>query len=411
MRRFAASLIALATVAGAAALVAPNMAKASSSDIDSQPMTFRIVASAPNCDGCVVINATGEINQDTSRDFALFVAETRLKGVLPREPRKGAKPDPTAPKVIIAMESIGGTVTASLVIGRRIRELGWTTVVGQARIQDDKVVFDKAGCYSACSMMMLGGVERLVVPGSKAGIHQFSPDFGKNETFSSDDMRDIIREYGRTVSTVYDYASDMGVDVAFFVETMRTPFSGMYVVPREDWVKLGIATRLLPEETAPAVDDIIGRSQPDAIKQAPAAAAWTVGRPEGGAAFAAFADPDRGAVTVTCVARESARLDLTLRGLSPTVLDRLRAAALARKRLRLGDREVAIAEVGPPGVQEQALSARLDARDLNALRDIGGTIAFAILDRSGHPAAPAIEIDGTGAAQAISEMMSGCGGV
>ncbi|MFN8830258.1 MAG: hypothetical protein ACK50Q_03210 [Labrys sp. (in: a-proteobacteria)] len=410
MRRFAASLIALATVAATATFAAPVQAQTSAPEPYSIPMTFQVIASSTSCDGCVVINAIGEINQDTSRDFALFVAETRLQGIIPREPRKGAKPDPNGPKVIVAMDSIGGTVMSALVIGRRIRELGWTTVIGQARMDGDQLVFDKAGCYSACSMMLLGGVERLVIPGSKAGIHQFSPNFEDNETFSSQDMRNIIREYGRTVSTVYDYAAEMGVDVGFFVETMRTPFSGMYVVPSDQWLKLGIATRLLPDEAASVIDDIIGRKPVETAPPAPVAA-WTVARPEGGAAFASFADPDRGAVTVTCVARESARLDITLRGLSPTTLDRLRTAALARKRLRLGDREVAIAEVGPPGPQEQVLSAKLDARDLNALRDVGDTLAFAILDRSGRPAAPAIEIDGTGAAQAISEMMSGCGGV
>ena len=42
---------------------------AGATDIDSLPMHFSIVASGKDCPGCVIINASGEIVDDTSRDF------------------------------------------------------------------------------------------------------------------------------------------------------------------------------------------------------------------------------------------------------------------------------------------------------------------------------------------------------
>src|SRR6476620_8013737 len=77
---------------------------------ETTPMSFRIVAAGKDCAGCVVINAHGEITDDTARDFALFVAENRMQGILPKEAKRGAPADPTAPKVMVAFESIGGKV-------------------------------------------------------------------------------------------------------------------------------------------------------------------------------------------------------------------------------------------------------------------------------------------------------------
>jgi hypothetical protein len=415
MRRAAAALLALAAIIAASSPLRAQDAPASDEADDLVPMTFTIVATPPVCPDCIVINAAGDVTPDSSRDFALFIAQSRLKGDLPREVRKG-KPAPTdAPRVIVAFDSDGGNVTPALVIGRRIRELGWNTVVGQARVEDDQVVFDEAGCYSACSMMMLGGVERLILPQSKAGVHQFSPEFGKDESFTADDMNDVIREYGRTVTMVYDYVVEMGIDVSFFAETMRTPFAGINVLPSSEWLQVGIATRLLPDRKVFTVEDLMSVGAAPArkleLQKANIAPEWTLAEADDGVAIARFADPAFGLLTVTCIAHDSAQLELTLRNLTESSLDRLRSAALARKRLRIGEREVSIADVAPPGEGEQALIAPLDARDLNALRETDGELALAVINRSGKPAVPPIMLDGARAAKAINNVMASCGGV
>jgi hypothetical protein len=200
----------------------------------------------------------------------------------------------------------------------------------------------------------------------------------------------------------------------------------MNVVPESDWLKLGIATRLLPDKRTLSIDELVsigtlqepgssadGKAanarEKAADKTADVASAWSVIRPESGSIFARFSDPANASVTVTCLAEDSARLDLTLRRLSPADLVRVRDAALSKKRLRLGDREIEIATVAAAGDGEQGLSATLDARDLKALQTTGPSMSFAVLDRSGNPATQSIEVDATGAGKAVSELMASCG--
>jgi hypothetical protein len=420
--------------AAALALSALQLGAARADEIDTKPLTFTVIAAGKDCPGCVVVNAKGEVTDDSSRDFALFVAESRLKGILPKEPRRDLARDANAIRVIVAFESIGGKVVPGLVIGRRIRRLGWTTIVGQGRLTDKGVMFEPAGCYSACSMMMLGGVERFVAPGSKPGVHQFSPQFKDEESFSASDMNAIVRDYARQVVGVYDYVHEMGVDIGFFIATLRTPFNSMDVLSQDRWMKLGLATNLLPDGNETPVLAVLdaGRSQDveplpkvahaDAAELSPAAepiaastaapssnGAWIVRRGEGGALDARFSDSSI-SLSLACVRPDAARLELTFKALDPIDLEHIRAAAFATKRLGLGGREIAIASVTAPGRGEQGVEALLDMRDLKALQD-ADALTFAVLDRSGRPAAHVASVTAAGAAKAISDAMARCGGV
>ena len=432
-------LAVLSTLCLLALLSMPHPAGATPAD--GAPMTFTLVAAGPECPGCVVVNAKGEITDDTSRDFAMFLAETRLKGLLPKDPRRNMPPPANTPKVIVAFESVGGKVVPALVIGRRIRQLGWTTIVGRARLTQTGVVFDGAGCYSACSMVMLGGVERYVAPGSRPGVHQFSPQFKDEETFSAAEMNAIVRDYARQVVGVYDYVQEMGVDISFFVTTMRTPFTGMDVLPKELWTSIGLATGILPQadETPVAVllDASSGTvasvpSPPPPAPMPPAAASvaadpaqkqvqtaslaaprpdgiWTLNRDAGGTLEALFSDSSI-RLTVACLRPNTARLELTFKALDPIELEHIRAAAFAAKRLGLGERHVAITSVSAPGRGEQGLAAMLDTHDLKALQG-ADALSFSVLDRAGRPAAHSASISAAGAARTIADAMARCGGV
>jgi hypothetical protein len=422
-----------AVLAFAAAFLAIAGARPARADDDTTPMRFTVVAAGSTCDGCVVINARGEITDDTARDFALFLAENRLQGILAKEPKRGAPRDPSAARVMVAFESIGGKVVPALIVGRRIRQLGWTTVVGQARLARSGVVFDSAGCYSACSMVMLGGVERYVVPGSKPGIHQFSPQFKDEENFTADEMNAIVRDYARQVTGVFDYVHDMGVDMSFFIATMRTPFTGMDVLKPDRWTALGLATGRLPDAEETGVAAILGAAGAGAMASAPAAASPTA-PPPADAAPAATSEPASASGTATppagwsvgnetatfadgaislslaCLRPDAARLELTFKALDPIDLEHIRAAAFAVKRLGLGERQIAIASVAAPGPGEQGLAALLDLRDLKALQATSSALTFTVLDRSGKPAAHAASVPSVGAAKAISDAMARCGG-
>jgi hypothetical protein len=419
----------LAAVAGFGILASgAGISPAIADNVDA--MTFTMVAGIDKCQGCILINAAGEITDDTSHDFAVFVAQNRLKGTLPKEVRKGEPTPANAPRVIVGFESIGGKVLPALVIGRRLRELGWTTIVGQAVNRENGLVFESAGCYSACSMVMLGGAERFVVPGSKAGVHQFSPQFGDDENFNATEMNEIVRDYGRQVVNFYDYVQDMGVNVDFFLSTMRTPFASMDVMTPARWTSTGLATGTLPGNDEATVADLMAAEKvPIAsakkpviveetekhtealapISDALASGLWTVARPTTGPAAALFADASV-RVSVACASKESmARIDLIFKDLDPIDLEHIRAAAFASRKIKFAERELAIANVPAAGRGEQGVAALIGVNELKGL-PVGETLTFAVLDRSGKPAGRVGSFPVGGAAKAIDDAMARCGG-
>ena len=423
---FRSGLVALAGVAmlvgaGGAAPVLADTADA---------MTFNIVAGPDKCPGCVAINAAGEITDDTSHDFAVFVAQNRLKGTLPKEVRKGEARPANMPRVIVGFESIGGKVLPALVIGRRLRELGWTTIVGQAVNRESGIVFESAGCFSACSMVMLGGAERFVVPGSKAGVHQFSPQFGDDENFNANEMNEIVRDYGRQVVNFYDYVQDMGVNIDFFMATMRTPFTSMDVMAPSRWTSTGLATGTLPgSDETPVADIMAAGMSPSASAKKPAivettekhaeaapltsqgllAGLWTVNHPVSGPVAAYFAN-DNVRISVACAAKESmARIDLIFKDLDPVDLEHIRAAAFASHKIKFAERELAIANVPAAGRGEQGVAALIGINELKGLPS-SETLTFAVLDRAGNPAGRVGSFPFGGAAKAIDDATARCGG-
>jgi hypothetical protein len=406
---------------------------AGATDIDSLPMHFSIVASGKDCPGCVIINASGEIVDDTSRDFAAFVSQKRLDGVLPPESNIGETASAGTPKVIIAFESVGGKVQSALIIGRRIRKSGWITVVGQAHLAKRKATFVAAGCYSACTMVMLGGTNRFVIPGSKVGIHQFSPQFGDGETFDAQEMNQIVRDYGREVVSVYDFVRAMGVNEDFFLATLRTPFNSLDVLPSSQWISTGVATAVLPDTTddtpIAAILEAAGRTDQTASIATPVPSAtitnpppqtvavadptaaeagiWTVAHTASGPASAQFANNDL-RVSLVCEGNKTARLDLSFRDLAPVDLERMRAAAFSAKMLKVAGTQVPIDSVASPTQGEQSIAALVDISEIKAM-PASNAITFAVLNKAGEPVGRASTIPTTGVARAIVDAMAACG--
>jgi hypothetical protein len=218
--------------------------------------------------------------------------------------------------------------------------------------------------------------------------------------------------------------------MSFFIATMRTPFTGMDVLKPDRWTAIGLATGRLPEAeetpvaaildardtkaavahdapapapTRPATPAIVPASASGSAPSPVATGGWSIGSEK-----AVFAD-NRISVSLACVRSDTARLELTFKALDPIDLEHIRAAAFAAKRLGLGERQIAIASVAAPGPGEQGLAALLDLRDLKALQD-APALSFAVLDRSGRPAADAASVPSVGAAKAISDAMARCGG-
>lgn len=422
-----------ATLLGAAAVFAVPFIGTALADDEDAPMHFSIVASGKTCPGCVVINASGQIIDETSRSFAAFLSQNRINGLLPPEPSDGQVSLAGSPKVIVAFESIGGKVQSALIIGRRIRKAGWTTVIGQARIEAGKPIIEAAGCYSACTMVMLGGTTRLVVPGSKVGVHQFSPQFSDGETFDAQEMGQIVRDYGREVVGVYDFVHAMGVTEEFFTTTLRTPFNSLDVLPTSQWVSTGVATMLLPDTdgaiSVSAILDAAGQNdltssiaKPSVGMKAPApssttsspmspppatSGSWTVSHVAGAPTAAEFAS-DEFRVSLFCRDDKTAKLDMSFKDLTPLDIERLRAAAFSAKALKIAGREVAIDSVASPENGEQSIAALVAIKDVKDFPS-SNALTFAVLNKAGEPVGPAPTVPTAGVAKAIDDAMAACG--
>jgi hypothetical protein len=111
------------------------------------PMKFSWVACQPNCRGWV--SAVGIVTADSPRDFDEFARGRQLGGAT------------------VVLDSSGGSVNDSIVLGRRWRSLGALTTVGSSvqthTAQGDRVsVAPEAYCESMCVFLLLSGKTRYV---------------------------------------------------------------------------------------------------------------------------------------------------------------------------------------------------------------------------------------------------------
>jgi hypothetical protein len=280
---------------------------------------------------------------------------------------------------------------------------------------------------------MLGGTNRFVIPGSKVGIHQFSPQFGDGETFDAQEMNQIVRDYGREVVSVYDFVRAMGVNEDFFLATLRTPFNSLDVLPSSQWISTGVATAVLPDTTddtpIAAILEAAGRTDQTASIATPVPSAtitnpppqtvavadptaaeagiWTVAHTASGPASAQFANNDL-RVSLVCEGNKTARLDLSFRDLAPVDLERMRAAAFSAKMLKVAGTQVPIDSVASPTQGEQSIAALVDISEIKAM-PASNAITFAVLNKAGEPVGRASTIPTTGVARAIVDAMAACG--
>jgi hypothetical protein len=143
--------------------------------------------------GCPeIISATGEITLSTPRDFYNFIA--------------GHLHDPRL-HTLVALNSPGGSVAASMRLGAMFRTVGITAMV--ARLAGGNAVTGR--CFSACAYALIGAKKRIIPPSSLVGIHRMSY-VDVDSDVSAYEAR-TVRRYGSPeyVSQLADYARRMGV--------------------------------------------------------------------------------------------------------------------------------------------------------------------------------------------------------
>src|SRR5688500_8343959 len=110
------------------------------------------------------IAATGPITADTPRDFQMFAQARDLRGAT------------------LVLDSGGGSVLASLELGRKVRHFGIRTSVGRTIKSGPETGADqhaklspRGECASMCVFVLLGGVQRSVPPQARVLVHQIWP--------------------------------------------------------------------------------------------------------------------------------------------------------------------------------------------------------------------------------------------
>jgi hypothetical protein len=142
------------------------------------PMAFAVVRlSQPACEpSCPEwIAAEGQIMTGTAAKFARFLS------------------NPAYRKLPVVLNSGGGKIYDAMAMGRLIRKYNMNTAIGWTSFKTCSP-FDKAksvckpdaatnayqgwagpfgaGCYSACPLILLGGLLRVIDPAARVGLHQ-----------------------------------------------------------------------------------------------------------------------------------------------------------------------------------------------------------------------------------------------
>src|SRR3981189_2000502 len=157
------------------------------------PMRVSGVACQPNGRGWV--SAVGIVTADTPQDFEEFARGRQLGGAT------------------IVLDSSGGSVNDSITLGRRWRNLGALTTVGNSTqtrtAQGDRAsVAPEAYCESMCVFLLLSGKTRYVPEAAHVRVHQIwmgdRADDAKAASYTAQDLMIVERDIGRLAKYTFD---------------------------------------------------------------------------------------------------------------------------------------------------------------------------------------------------------------
>ncbi len=178
------------------------------------------------------VTASGPITKSTIKDFEFF---TQV-----RDP-KGAT---------LVLDSGGGSVLASLELGRKVRALGMDATVGRVIKQDTAPGQEQRGkfsaraeCASMCVFVLLGGVKRTVPIEARILVHQIWPGAKRYdasaETYSAEELVRIQRDVGR----IARYTVEMGGGIELFETAMRIPpWERLRALSQSELRRMGLQT-------------------------------------------------------------------------------------------------------------------------------------------------------------------------
>jgi len=186
------------------------------------------------------VSAAGSISDYTVTEFEKFAQKSDLRGAT------------------LVVDSEGGSVLATLAIGRLIRQLSMTTSVGRTRLLPSSdgnlpraMLEPGATCESMCAFLLLGGVRRHVPPQAHVLVHQIwlAAKREVNATYTGEELRLVQRDIGSLAA----YTIEMGGTIQLIETALRVPpWEPLYELSADEIRRMRVAT----------VDDLFGPGVP-----------------------------------------------------------------------------------------------------------------------------------------------------
>jgi hypothetical protein len=241
------SLVGMLTYGGILAFAGERPALHKSSTPAAMRFEWRLEGPADQCRAnCRIwISATGAIGTDTAREFQAFARGRDVRGAT------------------LVLESEGGSVVGAVALGRLVRSLDMTTVVGKTiglpQGDDDQAratLTANARCESMCAFVLLGGTRRYVPMGAQVLVHQIWLG-GKNKqallsTYSAKELGVVQRDIGRLAR----YTIEMGGEIELLDKALEVPpWEPMHSLSAEEMRRMGLTTMdRLFERAVPAAE-------------------------------------------------------------------------------------------------------------------------------------------------------------
>lgn len=207
------------------------------SEVQADPMSFRLAGNGGNCNGCEWLSAQGDITPDTPQVFREYI-------------------EANGTPYIVTLHSSGGSLLAGIELGALIRETGATTSIGETiqSIGEDVKHYEETRpgkCASACVFAFMGGVERWVGNSDLLGVHQFY-------STKDNEMPSEVVQALAGLSLIHTI--NMGVDPRVIVAASQTVSDEIYWFSQEELSLFGLdtsASRTEPWRLEPYKDGLI----------------------------------------------------------------------------------------------------------------------------------------------------------
>lgn len=122
----------------------------------------------------------------------------------------------------LLLHSPGGNLAGALKLGYGLRRLGVRTIVARVSRSDPGQV-STGVCASACVYALMGGVDRVVPPGSRIIVHAAQRYGGFERDIVGSGYIDASMDRGTVLELLSRYAVSMGVDPAVMSLAQSVP--------------------------------------------------------------------------------------------------------------------------------------------------------------------------------------------